>query len=124
MAYRLPSAWSSGYAIPNNVRDEGLQRNAIVTKQMKRGTYDNPTFVNSGDYATPSYVQAEAYGQGARTTDWTAGGTYIGSKIPYWLNQRPQVSYGPNGQLNVTPAAASAAPSALSGTMVRRRRPR
>lgn len=106
MAYRLPNPWGSGYAIPNNVRDEGLQRQAIVTKWAPRGTYDNPPVGNnSSGFATPNYVLAEGYGQGARATRWLPSGTYVGPAIPNPLNQRPQVTSVqtlPNGKQRVT----------------------
>jgi hypothetical protein len=90
MAYNLPAAWDPGYVLPENVRDEGLERRALVTKQMPRGTYDNPS-VGTGGYAVPQYVKAEGYGQGTFTTKWQPSGSYNGPAIPAWLNQRPRV---------------------------------
>ena len=39
MPFNLPPSWDPGYALPDNVKDEGLERRAFVTKQMPRGTY-------------------------------------------------------------------------------------
>lgn len=90
MAYNLPSAWDAGYALPENVEDEGLERRAFVTKQMPRGTYDNPS-VGTGGMAVPQYVRDEGYGQGTFTTKWQPSGSYSGPRVPNWLNQRPKV---------------------------------
>lgn len=89
MAFNLPPPWNSGYALPGNVRDEGLQRRAFVTKQMPRGTYYQSR-VGTGGYVVPQYVLDEGYGQGAATTKWAPSGSYPGKAIPYWLNQRPE----------------------------------
>jgi hypothetical protein len=88
MAYNLPPPWDPGYALPDNVRDEGLQRHAFVTKQMPRGTYDD-VVVGTGGYVVPQYVLDERTGRGTFTTKWMPRGTYNGPKVPYWLNQRP-----------------------------------
>jgi hypothetical protein len=90
MAYNLPPPWSSGYAIPDNVDDEGLERRAFITKQMPRGTYDDPR-VGNGGFAVPQYIDDEGYGQGTFTTKWQPSGSYSGPKIPPWLNQRPKL---------------------------------
>lgn len=90
MAYNLPPSWDPGYALPDNVVDEGLERRAFVTRQLPRGTYDNPR-VGPAGYAVPKYVMKEGYGQGTFTTKWQPSGTYDGPNIPNWLNQRPQV---------------------------------
>lgn len=90
MAYNLPPPWSSGYALPGNVRDEGLQRRGFVTKQMPRGTYDDPRLPTSS-MAVPQYIKDEGYGQGTLTTKWQKRGTYSGPRVPAWLNQHPQV---------------------------------
>jgi hypothetical protein len=90
MAYNLPPPWDPGFALPDNVRDEGLERRGFVTKQMPRGTYDQPN-VGTGGYAVPEYVMDEGYGQGTFTTKWEPRGTYDGGRIPNWLNQRPKV---------------------------------
>jgi hypothetical protein len=89
MAYGLPPPWDSGYALPGNVLDEGLQRRAFVTKQMPRGTYYQSS-VGDGGYAVPQYVLDEGYGQGAFVTKWAPSGSYPGKRIPHWLNARPQ----------------------------------
>jgi hypothetical protein len=90
MAYNLPPPWQSGYALPKNVRDEGIERRAFITKMAPRGTYDQPA-VGTGGYAVPSYIMDEGYGQGTFTTKWQPSGAYNGPKVPHWLNQRPQV---------------------------------
>jgi hypothetical protein len=91
MAYNLPPAWDAGFALPKNVRDEGLQRRALVTKWMPRGTYDDSTDGTAG-YNVPQYIRDEGTGQGAFTTFWQPRGTYNGGKIPHWLNKRPVVT--------------------------------
>lgn len=90
MAYNLPPPWDPGYALPDNVRDEGLERRGFVTKQMPRGTYDQPD-VGTGGYVVPQYVMDEGYGQGTFTTKWEPRGQYDGGRIPYWLNARPKL---------------------------------
>ena len=60
MAYNLPPPWDPGFALPQNVRDEGLQRRGFVTKQMPRGSYDNPS-VGYGGFTVPQYVKDEGY---------------------------------------------------------------
>lgn len=90
MAYNLPPPWDPGFALPDNVRDEGLQRRGLVTKQMPRGTYDRPN-VDTGGYVVPQYIMDEGYGQGTFTTKWEPGGTYDGPRIRNWLNDRPRV---------------------------------
>lgn len=91
MPYNLPGPWDPGYALPDNVEDEGLERRGFVTKQMPRGTYDNPA-VGDGGYDVPRYVKDEGYGQGTFTTKWAPSGTYAGPRIPPWLNQHPKVT--------------------------------
>lgn len=86
MAFNLPKPWSSSYAYPKNVLDEGLERHAFVTLEVPDGTYDNPD-VGDGGFAVPQYVLDEGYGQGAYITAWAPRGTYYGPGIPYWLNQ-------------------------------------
>jgi hypothetical protein len=100
MPYNLPSAWDAGYALPDNVLDEGLERRAFVTKQMPRGSYDNPA-VGTGGYAVPQYIKDEGYGQGTHTTTWQPSGSYVGPRVPKWLNRRPtitKVQQRPGGQ--------------------------
>jgi len=122
MPYNLPPPWDPGFALPQNVRDEGIQRQAFVTKQMPRGTYDQPN-VGTGGYAVPQYVMDEGYGQGTFTTKWPPGGTVM-IPVPHDLNQRPKVVAEqklPGGGRAVTivrrsPAApGSPATNALSG---------
>lgn len=91
MAYNLPPAWDAGFALPKNVRDEGLERRAFVTKQMPRGTYDDSTDGTAG-YNVPQYIKDEGTGQGAFTTFWQPRGTYNGGQVKHWLNQRPAVT--------------------------------
>jgi hypothetical protein len=90
MAYNLPAAWDQGFVLPKNALDEGLERRGFVTKQMPRGTYDQPE-VGTGGYKVPRYVLDEGYGQGTFTTKWQPSGSYSGPKVPNWLNRRPQV---------------------------------
>jgi hypothetical protein len=114
MAYNLPPAWDAGFALPKNVRDEGLQRQAFVTKQMPRGTYDDSTDGTAG-YNVPQYIKDEGTGQGAFTTFWQPRGTYNGGQIPHWLNKRPVVTNvvplpGGGQQVTVQPAGMGDAP--------------
>lgn len=74
MAYNLPPFWSRGFALPDYVRIEDLQRRAFVTDQTPRGTYDDPD-VGTAGYAVPTYVTNEGYGQGAVVTKWMPRGT-------------------------------------------------
>ncbi len=103
MAFKLPPPWDPGYALPENVRDEGLQRRGLVTKQMPRGTYDAP-HVGTGGYVVPQYVKQERYGQGAFVTKMLPRG-YVDQRVPYFLNERPSVSSrpargrGPHGRM-------------------------
>lgn len=106
MAFNLPPPWDPGFALPGNVRAEGLQRRGFVTEWMPRGTYDQPV-VGTGGYAVPQYVMDEGYGQGTFTTTWEPRGEYDGGKIPHWLDKRPQLigdSRRPRGGRNVTVA--------------------
>lgn len=83
--YNLPSPWNPGYAIPDSVLDEGLERRAFVTGMTPRGTYDDPTIGNAG-YDVPRYIDDEGYGQGTFTTKWLPRG-YYGPGMPHWLDQ-------------------------------------
>lgn len=89
MAFNLPPPWDPGFALPDNVRDEGLERHAYITKWMPRGTYDDPKLPQSR-FAVPTYVKDEGYGQGAFTTKWVPRATYW-PRVPHWLNARPQI---------------------------------
>src|SRR5512142_806693 len=112
MAYNLPPGWDPGFVLPENVRDEGLERRAFVTKQLPRGTYDNPS-VGTGVYAVPQYVLGEEYGPGTLTTKWRPSGTYDGGAIPGWLSRRPQVARTtmlPRGGREITMRAMGDAP--------------
>ena len=88
MPFHLPPSWDPGFALPDNVKDEGLERRAFVTKQLPRGTYDNPS-VGTGGYAVPGYIRADGLGQGATVTKWAPSGTYYGPKLLHNLNSRP-----------------------------------
>jgi hypothetical protein len=88
-AYRLPPPWNPGYALPQNVEDEGLERHAYVTEWAPRGTFDNPK-VGDGGYSLPGYVRAEQYGRGAYVTKWAPRGSYPGPSIPHWLDAAPR----------------------------------
>jgi hypothetical protein len=114
MAYNLPPPWDPGFALPKNVRDEGLQRRGLVTKWLPRGTYDDSVDGTAG-YNVPQYIKDEGTGQGAFTTFWQGRGTYNGGKVPHWLNQRPtvtQVTPLPGGgkQFTVQPPLGDDAP--------------
>ncbi len=105
MAYNLPPPWDPGYALPDNVRDEGLERRGFVTKQMPRGTYDQPE-VGTGGYVVPQYVMDEGYGQGTFVTWMEPRGEYDGPAIKPALNRRPTLAYdkripGAGGARNV-----------------------
>jgi hypothetical protein len=91
MAFGLPPAWQSGFALPDNVKDEGLERRGFVTKQMPRGTYDNSPADPTGGFAVPTYIRTEGYGQGARTTKWMRRGEY-GPNVPQWIQKQPTVA--------------------------------
>lgn len=88
MPYNLPPPWNAGYALPDNVDDEGLERRAFITKMLPRGSYD-PSTDGTGGFAVPKYVLDEGTGQGTYTTKWQASGTYSGPRIPHFLNRRP-----------------------------------
>lgn len=90
MAYTFPKSRRGSYAIPQYVKDEGLERHAFVTLQAPDGTFDNPA-VGDGGYVVPKYVLKDPIGQGVRITKWAPRGTYYGPKIPYWLNQTGNV---------------------------------
>lgn len=89
MPYNLPKAWSAGFALPPNVRDEGLKRHAFTTQPAPSGTYDNPQLENAAyrsGFAIPQYVLNEGYGGGAYVTKWAKRGSYFGPKIPPFLD--------------------------------------
>lgn len=89
MAYNLPPFWSRGFALPDNVRAEDLQRGAFVTAQQPRGSYDDPK-VGTAGYAVPAYVVGEGYGQGVTVTKWMPRGT--APRVAHFLQQpRAQV---------------------------------
>ena len=81
--FDLPPPWNPGYALPSNVRREGLYRSAEVTAQYPRGTYNTQegAAVTTG-YATPGYVRKEMIGQGAAVTKWLPRGTFFTANRP------------------------------------------
>lgn len=83
--FNLPSAWSPGMALPENVIAEGLERRGLVTQWAPRGTFDNPA-VGTGGYVVPEYIQRERYGRGTFVTKWSPRGSYFGPGLPDWLN--------------------------------------
>lgn len=78
--FDLPPPWNPGYALPSNVKDEGLYRSAMVTRQYPRGTYNTQAgaAVHNG-YAIPGYIRREEVGQGAQVTRWAPRGTWYPS---------------------------------------------
>jgi hypothetical protein len=91
MPFNLPPSWNPGFALPDNVLDEGLERRAFTTKWAPRGTYDDPS-VGTGGYVVPQYVRDEGYGQGTYTTKWMPRGTYNGPRVPQWIQRQPTVA--------------------------------
>jgi hypothetical protein len=85
--FRLPPPWNAGYALPQNVDDEGLERHAYTTAWAPRGSFDNPKVGDAG-YAVPGYVNEEGYGQGAFVTRWAPRGSYAGPRVPHWLDKQ------------------------------------
>lgn len=85
--YRLPPPWNPGYALPQNVDDEGLERRAYTTAWAPRGSFDNPK-VGTAGYAVPQYVKDEGYGQGVMVTRWAPRGSYAGPAVPHWLDKQ------------------------------------
>lgn len=108
MAYNLPPPWDAGFALPENVRDEGLERRGFVTKQAPRGTYDAP-HVGTGGYTVPPYVVQERYGQGAYGTKMMPRGTK--PNVPNYIDRRPQVV-----SQRSLPGGGNAVTIALSGS--------
>jgi hypothetical protein len=84
--YGLPPPWNPGYAIPQNVEDEGLERHGYVTQWTRRGTFDDPK-VGTAGYAVPGYIKDEGYGRGAMVTRWAPRGSYAGPKVKHWLDR-------------------------------------
>ncbi len=108
MAYNLPPPWDAGFALPDNVKDEGLERRGFVTKWLPKGTYDNPK-VGTGGYTVPKYVTASGYGQGEVVTKWLPRGTQ--PNVPHYLDRRPRVV----NQRSISPRGVDVT-FALSGT--------
>jgi hypothetical protein len=84
--FNLPPPWNPGYALPQNVDDEGLERHAYTTSWAPRGSFDNPK-VGTAGYAVPGYIKDEGYGAGAMTTRWAPRGKYYGPKVTHWLDK-------------------------------------
>ena len=85
--YRIPPPWNPGYALPQNVDDEGLERRAYTTAWAERGTFDDPK-VGTAGYAVPQYIKDEGYGVGAMVTRWAPRGSYAGPRVPHWLDKQ------------------------------------
>jgi hypothetical protein len=83
--FNLPPPWNAGYALPQNVIDEGIERRAFTTEWAPRGSFDDPA-VGTAGYAVPAYIKEEGYGRGAFVTRYAPRGTYYGPKIPHWLD--------------------------------------
>jgi hypothetical protein len=96
-AFNVPPPWDPGFALPDNVRDEGLQRHAFVSDMLPRGTYDNVN-PGTGGYNIPSYVQKEGTGRGTYTSKMAPRGSYAGPVVPAWLNKHPVQVQG-NGRV-------------------------
>lgn len=94
MGKNVPPPWDPGFALPANVKAEGLQRRAFVTRWAPRGTYDPSMPQVTGGYAQPKYVMEEGYGQGTMVSWWPASGSYAGPRVPHWENQRPKLVAG------------------------------
>ncbi len=117
MAYNLPPAWDPGFVLPKNVRDEGMERRAFITKMLPRGSYSQPK-VGTGGYAVPEYIEDEGYGQGTYTTFWQRSGTYNGPRIPNFLNRHPKVTKAaplPGGAGHTYTIQTTAPAAAMSG---------
>jgi len=84
--FNLPPPWNPGYALPQNVDDEGLERHAFTTAWAPRGSFDNPE-VGTAGYAVPGYIKKEGYGRGAMVTRMAPRGSYFGPKVPHWLDR-------------------------------------
>jgi hypothetical protein len=82
--FNLPPPWNPGYTDPGNVDAEGLERGTFVTKQLPRGTYDQPA-VGTGGYQVPGYIRDEGYGQGAMVTKQMDRGQAV-ILPPNWLD--------------------------------------
>lgn len=122
--FRLPPPWNAGYALPQNVDDEGLERHAYTTAWAPRGSFDDPKVGDAG-YAVPAYVKEEGYGVGAMTTRWAPRGSYAGPKVVHWLDKQSAQVVGrkplPGGatQLQIkalagTEASATGGPAPLT----------
>lgn len=105
--YNLPGPWDPGYAPYDPAEAEGLERRAINTDWMPRGTYDDPA-VSAAGYATPAYALSEGYGQGALVTKWIPRGTVDAQ--PKWL-EKPTSAWrettGAGGRVDYAVAVAT-----------------
>src|SRR6478736_278887 len=116
--YDLPPPWNPGYAMPDNVVDEGLERRAYTTAWAPRGSFDNPK-VGTAGYAVPQYVKDEGYGVGAMVTRWAQRGTYAGPAVPHWLDRKSAEIVGteklPGGATKMTIATMSGVEERVAG---------
>ncbi len=116
--FRLPPPWNAGYALPQNVDDEGLERHAYTTAWAPRGSFDDPK-VGTAGYAVPAYVKEEGYGVGAMTTRWAQRGTYAGPKVVHWLDKPPPKITGakalPNGAAQIKLETMAGVELAMNG---------
>jgi hypothetical protein len=119
--FNLPPPWNPGYALPQNVEDEGLQRHGYVTAWARRGTFDNPT-VGTAGYVVPEYVKSEGYGRGAMVTRWADRGSYFGPKIKHWLDRPSAIVTGtkrlPGGATKMQIEAMAGVETARTGMPV------
>lgn len=116
--YNLPPPWNAGYATPDNVVDEGLQRRAYTTDWAARGSFDNPK-VGTAGYAVPQYVKDEGYGVGAMVTRWAQRGTYAGPEVVHWLDRQAAKIVGterlPGGATKMTIATMAGVEEKMTG---------
>lgn len=98
MAFNIAPPWNPGFALPDNVKDEGLERHAYVTEMLPRGTADRNARVSTGGYVVPQYVLDEGLDRGTYTTAMSPRGTR--ANVPHYLNQRPQKSGGILGRIS------------------------
>ncbi len=72
--YDVPPPWDPGYALPANVRAEGLRRRALVTDWAPRGTF-TPGAPATASWAVPGYAKTEPEDESlTRTTAWAQRG--------------------------------------------------
>lgn len=72
--FRIPNhPYDPHFALPQNVMDEPPGRGTITTAQIRRRTFDSPSYVPpswSAHFALPRYIQQERLGKGAQHTHW------------------------------------------------------